>query len=251
MKVISICNQKGGCAKTTSTLNISAELARNGKKVLMIDADYQGHLTTSVGLGEDNYTLLDCFEGNVSLKEIIKKCEIIDGLDIIPCNERYSDFSSGYENIDENHILLKKHIYESELDYDYIVIDCSPSLDLSVSNNLVISDKIIVPIEAQLFSVKGLGRLMKIVRLIKAKHNPKLEIAGILITRVDNRTTLGKETRNDLSEIFSKELFDIEISQSSVVPRSQLAGLPLCLYDPKSKVAKQYEEIAKEIIKWD
>lgn len=249
MKVISICNQKGGCAKTTTTLNIAAELARAGKRVLMIDSDYQANLSASIGVQSEN-TLLDCFNADVKLEDIIVKGELIDGLDIVTCNQDYSNFNMAYADVEDNKEMLKKLLINSRLNYDYILIDCAPSLDLTVANNLIASDKIIIPLEAGLFSIQGLGNLINIIKMIKSGLNPDLTIGGIIFTRVDSRTKLSAEFRMELEDLFKDELFTTEIHQSSAIPRSQMAGLPLCLYDEKSKVRKEYENVAKEILKW-
>lgn len=251
MQIISICNQKGGCAKTTSTLNIASELAILGKKVLMIDADYQGNLTASLGIQNNKYTLLDCFNDDLKLKDIVVKGELIENLDIITCNQEYSNLNMAYADVQDNTTMLKKLIANTKLNYDYIIIDCSPSLDLSVVNNLVASDKIIVPMEPSLFNVQGLSNLIGIVKMIKSSLNTRLEIAGVLFTRVDSRTKLSSEFREELEGLFKDELFTIEIHQSSAVARSQMAGLPLCLYDGKTKVRKEYENVAKEILTWE
>lgn len=250
MQIISICNQKGGCAKTTSTLNIASELALLEKKVLMIDADYQSNLTASLGIQNNKYTLLDCFNDDLKLEDIIVRCELIENLDIVTCNQEYSNLNMAYADVEDNTTMLKKLIAKSKLNYDYMIIDCSPSLDLSVVNNLVASDKIIVPLEASLFNLQGLSNLIRIVKMIKSSLNPKIEISGVLFTRVDSRTKLSTEFREELEELFKDELFTIEIHQSSAVARSQMAGLPLCLYDSKSKVRKEYENVAKEILSW-
>ena len=251
MQIISICNQKGGCAKTTSTLNIASELAILGKKVLMIDADYQANLTASLGIQDNQYTLLDCFNDDLKLEDIIIKGELIENLDIVVCNQEYSNLNMAYADVEDNTSMLKKLIANSQINYDYIIIDCSPSLDLSVVNNLVASDKVIVPIEPSLFNIQGLGNLINIIKMIQSSLNPKIEISGILFTRVDSRTKLSAEFREELEELFKDELFTIEIHQSSAVARSQMAGLPLCLYDGKAKVRKEYENVAKEILAWE
>nr|UVN03574.1 MAG: cellulose biosynthesis protein [Bacteriophage sp.] len=249
MKVISVCNHKGGCAKTTSVVSIAAELVMQGKKVLIIDNDYQANLTSSIGIKPGQYSLVDCFKGDKTLKDIILNCPTLENLDIVPCNLDYSNVDIAFATVKNNKVMLRDLIAKEKLDYDFIIIDCSPSLNLTVINALVASDSIIIPMEPSLFNVQGLGNLIKIIKMIQNGLNSKLKIEGILLTRVDSRSKVVDEVRSELDELFGDKIFDTVIHQSTSVVRSQLEGLPICLYEPRNKVVKEYEEIVKEILK--
>jgi len=248
MKIISVCNQKGGCAKTTTVINVAAGLAYEGNKVLVIDNDYQANLTTSIGFKVDENSLFTCFKGEKSLKDIIKPCVALGNLDIVPSNLDYSNADIALSNVKGSKTLLKELIEKSKLDYDYILIDCAPSLNLTVINALVASDSVIIPMEPSLFNLQGLGNLIKIIKMVQKSYNSNLKIEGIVLTRVDSRTKLGEEFKEQLQEIFPDRLFKTQIHQSTAIVRSQIEGLPICLFDEKSKGAKEYFELVKEIL---
>lgn len=249
MKVISICNQKGGCGKTTTTVNLGAALVSEGKKVLIIDNDYQANLTISVGITPNNISLFNCFKKELQLKDIITTIPTLENLDIIPSNLDYSNADHALINIKDNKLLLKNLLDKSQLDYDYILIDCSPSLNTTVINALVASDSILIPLEPSLFNLQGIGYLVKIINLVKSNFNPKLDIEGILLTRVDARSNVVKEFKEELNNIFPNKLLKTEINLNTAINRSQSCGLPVMLYDPKSKGSIQYTNLAKEILK--
>lgn len=248
MRIISICNQKGGCAKTTTAINIAAELALEGHKVLMIDNDYQANLTAAFGITDAEYSLYDVFTEEVKLKDIIVKTTVLDTLDLVPSNINFSGFELAFADDDNNKTLLKDILKKSKLKYDYIIIDCPPSLNLAVVNAMTVSNDIIIPLEASLFNYQGLSNLLKIISMIKQGLNKKLNVAGIVLTRVDSRTKLGKEFVEPINKIAPGKLFNTKIHQSTAVVRSQLCGLPISLYDPRSRASKEYKELVKEIV---
>lgn len=249
MKIISICNQKGGCGKTTTTVNLGAALVQEGKKVLIIDNDYQANLTVSVGITPNNVSLFNCFKEELELKDAIATIPTLENLDIIPSNLDYSNADHALIDINNNKMLLKDLLDKSNLKYDYILIDCSPSLTTTVINALVASDSILIPLEPSLFNLQGIGYLVKIINLIKSNFNPKLEIEGILLTRVDARSSIVNEFKEQLNNIFPNKLFKTEINLNTAINRSQSCGLPVMLYDLKSKGSIQYTNLAKEILK--
>ena len=178
MKVISVCNHKGGCAKTTTVVNIAAELVNSGYRVLIIDNDYQANLTTSVGFKPDKESLVNCLRGKKSLRKTIKKCATLDGLDIIPNNSEVSNADLALIKMRNCKRILSKLIEEENLkdDYDFILIDCPPSQSITTINALVASDSIIIPMEPSLFNMQGLKNLSKTIKLIQKTFNKKLKV---------------------------------------------------------------------------
>ena len=250
MKVISVWNQKGGCAKTTTVVNIAAELVNSGYKVLVIDNDYQANLTTSIGFKPDNDSLLNCLRGKKSLRKTIKKCVTLDGLDIIPSNSAVSNADLSLVKIRNCKRILRKLIEEENLkdDYDFILIDCPPSQSITTINALVASDSLIIPMEPSLFNMQGLINLSKTIKLIQKTFNKKLKVEGILLTRVDSRTKLSENFRKEIKESYSYKVFETEIHQSSIIVKSQTNGLPVSMYDPKCKSTKEYRSVTDEIL---
>lgn len=248
MKIISICNQKGGCGKTTTTVNLGAALVQKGKRVLIIDNDYQANLTISVGITPNNISLFNCFKKELQLKDAITTIPTLENLDIIPSNLDSSNADHALIDINNNKMLLKELLDKANLNYDYILIDCSPSLTTTVINALVASDSILIPLEPSLFNLQGIGYLVKIINLMKSNFNPNLEIEGILLTRVDARSSVVNEFKEQLNNIFPNKLFKTEINLNTAINRSQSCGLPVMLYDSKSKGSIQYTNLAKEIL---
>lgn len=250
MKVISVCNHKGGCAKTTTVVNIAAELVNCGYKVLIIDNDYQANLTTSIGFKPDNETFVNCLKGKKSLRKSIKECAILDGLDIIPNNSEVGNADLSLIKIKNCKRILSKMIEDENLkeDYDFILIDCPPSQSITTINALVASDGVIIPMEPSLFNMQGLKNLSKIIKLIQKTFNKNLKVDGILLTRVDSRTKLSESFRKEIKENYSYKVFETEIHQSSIIVKSQTNGLPVSLYDPKCKSTQEYRSVTEELL---
>ena len=250
MKVISVCNHKGGCAKTTTVVNIAAELVNSGYRVLIIDNDYQANLTTSVGFKPDKESLVNCLRGKKSLRKTIKKCATLDGLDIIPNNSEGGNADLALIKMKNCKRILKKLIEEENLkdDYDFILIDCPPSQSITTINALVASDSIIIPMEPSLFNMQGLKNLSKTIKLIQKTFNKKLKVEGIFLTRVDSRTKLSENFRKEIKESYSYKVFETEIHQSSIIVKSQTNGLPVSMYDPRCKSTKEYRSVTDEIL---
>ena len=250
MKVISVCNHKGGCAKTTTVVNIAAELVNSGYRVLIIDNDYQANLTTSVGFKPDKESLVNCLRGKKSLRKTINKCATLDGLDIIPNNSEGGNVDLALIKMRNCKRILSKLIEEENLkdDYDFILIDCPPSQSITTINALVASDSIIIPMEPSLFNMQGLKNLSKTIKLIQKTFNKKLKVEGILLTRVDSRTKLSENFRKEIKESYSYKVFETEIHQSSIIVKSQTNGLPVSMYDPKCKSTKEYRSVTDEIL---
>ena len=250
MKIISVCNHKGGCAKTTTVVNIAAELVNSGYRVLIIDNDYQANLTTSIGFKPDKESIVNCLRGKKSLRKTIKKCATLDGLDIIPNNSEVSNCDLALIKMKNCKRILSNLIEEENLkdDYDFILIDCPPSQSITTINALVASDSILIPMEPSLFNMQGLKNLSNTIKLIQKTFNKKLKVEGVLLTRVDSRTKLSESFRKEIKELYPYKIFDTEIHQSSIIVKSQINGLPVSMYDPRCKSTKEYRSVTNEIL---
>lgn len=247
MEIIAVCNQKGGCAKTTTALNLAASLTTLGKKILVIDNDAQGNLTQSIGVKEYTNTIYECMRQEVSIKDIIVSTDF-ENLHVVPSNINYANMEMAFTEVDDKEFLLKKAFQNVNLDYDYTIIDCSPSLSLSTVNALVCADSVLIPLEPSIFNLQGLAQLIKIFKLVMSKYNADLKVKGVLLTRVDSRSNLSDDFREQLKDIFGKKLFNTMIHQNIAVVRSQIEKKPLMYYDKRSKGYKEYLNLAKEVV---
>ncbi|ARC83077.1 cobQ/CobB/MinD/ParA nucleotide binding domain protein [Clostridium argentinense CDC 2741] len=247
MEIIAICNQKGGCAKTTTTINLAASLAGFGKRVLVIDNDMQGNLTQSLGIKDYTNTIYECVKDEIAFNEAIINTSF-QNIDIVVADLNYSNAEIVLANKKDRENLLSNSINKAKLSYDYILIDCSPSLSLVTINALVAANSILIPLEASLFNLEGVAQLVKILKLVRNKFNPDLAVKGVLLTRVDSRSTLEDLFKDQLRDIFGDKLFNTVIHQNTAIVRSQIEKKPVLLYDKNCKGSKEYLELAKEVI---
>lgn len=250
MEIISICNQKGGCAKTTTVVNLAASLTDLGKKVLIVDNDPQGNLTGSIGVSEFTNTIFDCLVNGLSIQEVAIHSGF-DNIDIVPANINYANAELALANVEDKELLLKGAFNRSVLEYDYVLIDCSPSLSLTTINALVAANSVVIPLEPSIFNLEGLAQLIKILKLIMAKLNTKLTVKGVLLTRVDTRSNLPKQFESQLKDIFGEKLFNTMIHQSVGVVKSQIEKKPLLYFERWGKSSREYVTLAKEVIDRD
>ncbi|MCR4813433.1 MAG: AAA family ATPase [Lachnospiraceae bacterium] len=255
-KVIAVVNQKGGVGKTTTTANLGVGLEMKGKHVLLIDADAQGDLTMCMG-----YNNPDRFEKTLTtiLKQVIEDelenpFEAVihneEGIDLIPCNIELSGMEVSLVNVMGREYILKQYLEQVKDRYDYILIDCSPSLGMVTINALAAADSVLIPVEAEYLPAKGLEQLIKTIRKTRNKINPKLEIEGILMTMVDERTNLSREIM-DLIQVgydSSVRVFETKIPKSIRAAESTVLGTSIFQYDMKSKVAGAYKRLVKEVL---
>lgn len=249
MKKIAFINQKGGTGKTTSTLNVGAALARDGYKVLLIDIDPQGNLTTSAGL-------VELLENEPTVYEVLKGQDINKAIkqkkgayDILPTDIRLSGADIELSAVAGRDYILKEAIEALEIEYDYILIDCPPSLSVITLMGLTAADSVIIPVQAQYLALKGMAQLIDTINLVKKRMNPGLEIAGVLLTMYDSRKNLDREILENVTAAFPNKVFNTTINNNVALAEAPAFGMDIYEYKPDSKGAQQYEQLTDEIIK--
>lgn len=255
-KVITVSNQKGGTAKTTSCVNLGIGLASAGKKVLLIDTDPQGSLSISLGYSEPDAmekTLATLMMNIVNDEEFCLEDIMLhheEGVDIIPSNIELSAIEVSLVNVMSRELILKQLVERVKDAYDYIVIDCMPSLGMMTINALACADSVLIPVQASYLPVKGLQQLIKTIGRVKRQLNPKLRIEGILLTMVDNRTNYAKDICAMVNEAYSSsvKVFQTEIPLSVRAAEVSAEGSSIYKYDPKGKAAYAYGQLTKEVL---
>ncbi len=249
MRTIAIANQKGGCGKTTSAVNIAAGLSLIGKKVLVVDFDPQAHATMGLGIDPEvsRKTIYDSFTGSkLPLSEVIVSTKV-DGLKVAPSNILLSGLEFELAVRFGREFALRQLLASVENLYDFCIIDCSPSLSLLTLNALVAGNEVIIPVQTQYYAIEGLKQLLETVEIVKQRFNPSLKILGILLTFVESRTSLSKQIQQQMREYFGSLVFETTIRRTVRLAEAPSAGLPVLLYAPKSKGADEYRALAVEI----
>jgi chromosome partitioning protein len=250
-KIICIANQKGGVGKTTTAINLSASLAVAEKKTLLIDGDSQGNSTSGIGTDRNSFQTANLYHamiGQVPLTDVIISTAI-PHLDVVPSNQDLIGIEVEFVGLEEKEKRLKSLLNSLDRQYDFIVIDCPPSLGVMTVNALVAADYLIVPLQCEYFAMEGLGYLLNTVKLVKAQLNPHLVLGGILLTMFDQRNLLSHRVSDDVRKHFGDKVFKTVIPRNVRLSESPSHGLPIILYDIKSRGALAYMEMAQEIIK--
>lgn len=254
-KIISLVNQKGGVGKTTTSINLSASLAELGKQVLLIDLDPQGNTTTGVGInkGEIEKSIYDVFIGKSEIEEAViktkyKNLSLLAGtINLAGLNNDFEEMKRGKTNFVKGE-QLKNHLLKIKDKYDYIILDCPPSLDIITTNALTASNSVIIPVQCEFFALEGITQLLKTIMLAQKTLNPDLTIEGVLLTMLDSRTNLGFEVVEDIRNFFKEKVYNTIIPRLIRLTEAPSYGEPIIVYDPKSRGAEAYLNLAKEVI---
>ena len=249
-KIICIANQKGGVGKTTTAVNLSASLAAAERRTLLIDCDSQGNATSGVGIDSSTVREKNLYSGlvrEVPFEEIVRKTDIAT-LDIIPSNQDLIGVEIEFVALRDREKRLRNFIKTIDTPYEVIIIDCPPSLGFLTVNSLVASDALIIPLQCEFFALEGLGQLLNNVKLIQARLNPSLTVAGILLTMFDQRNRLSHQVADEARKFFGDTVFKTVIPRNVRLSESPSHGLPIILYDINSRGSVSYMELAREIM---
>lgn len=248
-RIIAIANQKGGVGKTTTAINLAASLASLEKKVLLVDTDPQANASSGLGFdpSEVGHTVYECLCGGLSAQKAIVHAQI-DGLDLIPSHIDLAGADLELVETERREFILNEVLRSVANNYDYVLIDCSPSLGLITVNSLVAADSVIIPVQCEYFALEGISKLLNTIKLVKTRLNPRLEIEGFLMTMYDSRTRLNNQVYEEVKGHFQNLVFQTVIQRNIKLGEAPSHGLPALLYDAESRGAVNHLQLAQELI---
>lgn len=249
-RIIAISNQKGGVGKTTTTINLSACLAEMGKKVLVIDIDPQGNATSGLGIERDDvdHTVYELLINEITVWDALTP-SVVEGLTVIPSERGLAGAEIELIGVDDREYILKNEIDKIRDKYDFILIDCPPSLNMLTINAMTTADTVLVPIQCEYYALEGLSELLYTIELVKERLNPVLEVEGVVFTMYDGRTLLSSQVVDNVRDNLHQHIFNTVIPRNVRLAEAPSHGLPINMYDPKSTGAIGYRSLAQEIIK--
>ncbi len=248
-KIIAIANQKGGVGKTTTAINLSASLAAKGKKVLVIDTDPQGNTTSGFGVDKNNLenTIYELILGECSIRDCLIS-DVIENVDLLPSNVNLAASEIELIGVDKKEFILKNEVDYVKDKYDFIMIDCPPSLNLLTINSMTTADSVLVPIQCEYYALEGLSQLIHTVNLVKERLNPQLDLEGVLFTMYDSRTNLSMQVVENVKANLKANVYQTMIPRNIRLAEAPSYGMPINVYDPKSAGAEAYMNLADEVI---
>ena len=250
-RIIAVSNQKGGVGKTTTSVNLSACVAAQGKNVLLIDIDPQGNASSGLGLsGKDRTSVYDVLLGEAGANEAILPTEF-GPLSLIPSSIELAGAEIELVSMPARETLLREALAPIRDQYDYIFIDCPPSLSLLTLNAMTAADSVLIPIQCEYYALEGVGQLMNTLQLVRKRLNPRLEIEGVVLTMLDGRTNLGLQVVQEVKKYFRSRVYGSIIPRNVRLSEAPSHGLPINVYDPRSTGAEAYRRLAEEFIEWN
>ena len=248
-RTIAIANQKGGVGKTTTAINLSSCLAEAGQRVLTIDFDPQGNATSGLGLekGQIEDTVYEMMLGGCSFEDCLQR-EVQEDLDVLPSDSNLSGAEIELLDVENKEFVLKSHLDQVKNDYDFIIIDCPPSLSLLTLNALVAADTVLVPIQCEYYALEGLSQVLRTINIVKRKMNPSLEMEGVVFTMYDARTNLSLEVVENVKNNLNEKIYKTIIPRNVRLAEAPSHGMPINIYDSKSTGAESYRLLAAEVI---
>ena len=248
-KIIAIANQKGGVGKTTTAINLTSCIASLGKRVLAIDSDPQGNMTSGLGVNKDetDYSIYDLLIGEAGIEDCIEQ-NVLQNIDVLPSNIDLSAAEIELINVENKEYLLRDNVNQVRDQYDYIIIDCPPALGTLTINAMTTADSVIVPIQCEYYALEGLSQLIYTIDLVRERLNENLKIEGILFTMFDSRTNLSNQVLENVKANLDQNIYETVIPRNIRLAEAPSYGMPINVYDPKSKGTESYMALAKEVL---